>query len=915
MSTEPEVIISADPVAQITCPACGAVFSGEGIAPFSSVMCASCEKEFSAPGSFGGFLLQECLGMGGMGGVFRARDLSLNRDVAVKVMQASLGSDPNFIETFRREAQSVAKLNHPNIAQIYAFGEEKGQPYLVMELVRGTSLSKMMEAGPVEPGVAVRIGEQIAQALKHASESDIVHGDVKPENILLDENKQAKLVDFGIAALSGAREGGNEVWGTPYYIAPEKVTRQKVDRRADMYSLGGTLFHALTGHPPFDGPDPIAVVRARLDKPAPQLKDLIPSIDSDLNAVVDRMLKLDPSQRYPTYDSLLADLGAVQKKLRPTAFEGKRFVIKGKRPSAVGTTTGPAVVNEPFVVEQKKKGLFLAKKKEGETELKSLSGAMADEIAAREGPVDEEEAARQRKITVIKYAVLGGVGFFLMIGIIVGIVLGVKSSQAKGAIAAVETRRMEQIQAAEGRIANVMTQARKIHEKVQSYAAMADEQTREVLAAAEKVTPDAYKIVLKPDIPARKGYEPPVEEKPETAPPPVAPITVTNTPAIAATNAPANAAPHVPANSATNAPASGPTNAPVATVTNNAPAVAPAATNPPPAVADSAVKPAEEPAGAALPENTPPGLLMVRELLLQTAHLNGTAKDAQAWLAWLELASVSAGELRNNLEKMNALAEKMILEYNRFTSEKDVLTSKSQADQIRRAVLKCKGEIEALDRTFKAQSEAKLLAEKAGSAAEAKAKTDSEQQVLAKQETERVAAAEASAQDEISAFRLVSVRRQLNALGDELRTPAGKAACEDVQNKLRYIEALQNHLIAKLPGFSGIQSADNRRIVLEGGRDMRWDDIIAKYPQQMVRFIVAFVVEEKALAEYKATERGRIALGAAIYLDKSIKGSAAVDKIARELVERTLRKVPAMEDEVRRLAASVLQGGEAAPGK
>ena len=905
MSTESEVIISADSVAQITCPACGAVFSGEGISPFSSVMCASCEKEFAAPGSFGSFLLLECLGMGGMGGVFRARDLSLNRDVAVKVMQASLGSDPHFIETFRREAQSVAKLNHPNIAQIYAFGEEKGQPYLVMELVKGTSLSKMMEAGPVEPAVAVKIGEQIAQALKHASESNIVHGDVKPENILLDENKQAKLVDFGIAALSGAREGGNEVWGTPYYIAPEKVTRQKVDRRADMYSLGGTLFHALTGQPPFDGPDPIAVIRARLDKPAPQLKELIPSIDSDLNAVVDRMLKLDPAQRYPTYDSLLADLGSVLKKLRPAAFEGKKFVIKGKRPPAPAMTTSPAVavVEEPVVGEKKRKGLFLSKRGDQSEDIAALSGTEADAIAAPLEPVDEEEAARQRKITVIKYAVLGVAGFFILIGIIIGIVAGVKSSKEKGAVAAAEAKRLEQIQAAEIRIANVMTQARKIHEKVHGYAVMADEQTREVLVAAEKVTPEAYKIVLKPEIPPRKGYEAPVEQKVET-PPPVAAVS-TNVAVSAVTNSPVVAVTNTPVASATNAPA-------VTAVNSPAPVVA--ATNPPPA-APATVKPPEEPVAAVLPENTPPGLLMVRELVLQTAYLNGVAKDTQAWLAWLEMASVSVGEMRGSLEKMNALAEKMIMEYNRFASEKDVLTSKSLADQIRRAVLKCKGEIEVLDRTFKAQAEAKLKAEKAGSAAEAKAKAEAEQQTLAKQEVERVTVTEASVQEEIKAFRLASVRRQLNALSDEFRTPAGKAACEEVQTKLRYIEAFQNHLIKKLPGFSGIQSADNRRIVLEGGRDMKWDDIIAKYPQQMVRFIVAFVVEEKALGEYKATERGRIALGAAIYLEKSIKGSVAVDKIARELADRTIRKIPAMEEEVRKLAAPVLQTGEAASAK
>lgn len=300
--------ILADPVSQIACGACGIELDVSAVPSFDRIQCPQCGHELVVPARLGSFLLLHRIGTGGMGGVYYAHDEKLGRDVAIKVMLESLGKDPVFVETFRREAQTLAKLNHPNVVQIYSFGEEKGQPYIVMELVPGKRLDELMAAGrPLDQRLVVRIAEDIVSGLQAADEVGLIHGDIKPENIVLDEKFRAKLVDFGLAAR--VRQAGDTgVWGTPYYVAPERVRRKTVDARSDIYSLGATLFHALAGRPPFEGDTPAQVVRVRLEQPAPNVKDVRPDIHPIVASVVARMLEADPGMRYPTYASLLSDL-------------------------------------------------------------------------------------------------------------------------------------------------------------------------------------------------------------------------------------------------------------------------------------------------------------------------------------------------------------------------------------------------------------------------------------------------------------------------------------------------------------------------------------------------------------------------------------------------------------------------------
>ena len=264
--------------------------------------------------------IEKCLGTGGMGTVYRARDEKLDRVVALKVMVKDLRSDPSIMDAFRKEARAVAKLNHPNIAQIYSLGENEGKPYIVMEYVGGEHFDSLVFAPtPLDQAKVMKTGMEIASGLQVAADAGLVHGDIKPENIVFDDHGVPKLLDFGIASASNAKS--TEIWGTPYYIAPEKLRRQRVDFRSDIYCLGATLYHALTKHPPFDGDDVRMVLRARLEGPPPPMSTYRPDIDPEVEAIVGRMLQMDPSDRYPTYGALIADIRTYLRRADPSAVQ------------------------------------------------------------------------------------------------------------------------------------------------------------------------------------------------------------------------------------------------------------------------------------------------------------------------------------------------------------------------------------------------------------------------------------------------------------------------------------------------------------------------------------------------------------------------------------------------------------------
>ena len=305
------------------------------------------EQLIQTPGVFGetgNFLLERELGRGGMGGVYMGRDKMLDRPVAVKVMLKEYGSDAEFVEKFKREAQAAARLIHPNIAQVYSYGIADGMPYIAMELVAGGSLDQVMKnaGGATDIPRVMKICEQVAQALRCAADQGLVHGDVKPENVLLDSNGNAKLVDFGLAAM---QKDTDEVWGTPYYIAPEKVKKEPVDYRADMYSLGGTLYHALTGVAPFEGDDANAVVRRRFEAPPAAPSSIRADISPQIDALVLKMLALNPADRFPSFEALLEEFRRVMASglttVKASPLErpgGRKIVMKGRKRFKVKTS-------------------------------------------------------------------------------------------------------------------------------------------------------------------------------------------------------------------------------------------------------------------------------------------------------------------------------------------------------------------------------------------------------------------------------------------------------------------------------------------------------------------------------------------------------------------------------------------------
>jgi hypothetical protein len=319
-------LILADHVEKIACANCGHHLDVSSLPIFTLFNCPECHIQQMVPGKLGNFLLLEELGRGGMGVVYRGMDQALGRPVAIKIMHKSLGDDPQFLENFLREARAAAAINHRNVVQIFSFGREKGQPYLVMELVDGGRLDAYITSSqPLNELQALDICLEVAEGLKAAHEAGLMHGDIKPANILFDKKGVAKVADFGLASFIRQQKAGDrDIWGTPFYIAPEKARRLKSDQRADIYSLGATMFHAMTIRPPFDGDTPTEVVLARLQLPPPDINTVRTDLHAETVRIINRMLAPDTLMRYPNYASLISDLAAARAKIaaEPTGATG-----------------------------------------------------------------------------------------------------------------------------------------------------------------------------------------------------------------------------------------------------------------------------------------------------------------------------------------------------------------------------------------------------------------------------------------------------------------------------------------------------------------------------------------------------------------------------------------------------------------
>jgi tRNA A-37 threonylcarbamoyl transferase component Bud32/tetratricopeptide (TPR) repeat protein len=289
-----------------------------------------------------GYEIVTKLGQGGMGAVYKARQRSLDRMVALKILAPHLAKDAAYVERFLREARAVAKLNHPNIIQGIDVGEADGHYYFAMEFVDGPTVADVMrKSGPLSEARALKITDEIAQALEHAHRHGLVHRDVKPDNIMLTRNNEAKLCDLGLAKSSAsgdpvAMNEGRVVMGTPHYISPEQAKGEhNVDTRADIYSLGATLFHMVTGRTPFVGSSPAVIMTKHLTDPVDDPRDYAQGVSEGLVLLIGKMMAKEPGDRYPDPTALLGDVRAVaQGQIPRGASEGELAVVLPARKAA-----------------------------------------------------------------------------------------------------------------------------------------------------------------------------------------------------------------------------------------------------------------------------------------------------------------------------------------------------------------------------------------------------------------------------------------------------------------------------------------------------------------------------------------------------------------------------------------------------
>jgi serine/threonine-protein kinase len=250
------------------------------------------------------------LGAGGMAEVWSAEDSQLGRRVALKLLASRFAADPDFRERFRREAAAAAAMQHPNIVSIYDRGEWEGTSYIAMELVNGPTLKQLItQRGPAGPGAATDIAIEILQALRYAHKRGIVHRDIKPQNVLIDEEGHAKVADFGIAH-AGASDMTDEgaILGTVQYVSPEQAQGKPVSPRSDLYSVGVVLYELLTGQVPFEGEAPVSIALKQVSEPPVPPAQLEPGVPPALEAVVMRALEKDPARRYQDADEFIGAL-------------------------------------------------------------------------------------------------------------------------------------------------------------------------------------------------------------------------------------------------------------------------------------------------------------------------------------------------------------------------------------------------------------------------------------------------------------------------------------------------------------------------------------------------------------------------------------------------------------------------------
>jgi serine/threonine-protein kinase len=270
------------------------------------------ENQLQVEDVLGGFKIEKELGRGGMGVVFKAHELSLNRKIALKVLSSRLSSNEEFIRRFKREARVIATLRHPNIVNVLSYGEERGLHYFAMEYVPGKDLGKILKERRLIPcEEALNIVRQVADAIGEAALKGVVHRDIKPSNIMIDSMNRAYVTDFGVAHFAESSEKLTQTGlflGTPEYASPEQALGKPLDTRSDIYSLGAVLYRMISGQVPVTAESPIAVVAKISAEPVPPISQINPSVPAPICHLIDKMMAKDINQRYQSSEELIRDI-------------------------------------------------------------------------------------------------------------------------------------------------------------------------------------------------------------------------------------------------------------------------------------------------------------------------------------------------------------------------------------------------------------------------------------------------------------------------------------------------------------------------------------------------------------------------------------------------------------------------------
>ncbi len=290
------------------CPHCGAEVEITDLPIGLSIACASCGNVVNVTRYFQHYRLDNQLGEGGMGTVYAAMDTILNRIVAIKVLRPELSDDSKFMQTFKREMEITASLTHPNIVQVFTGDTHEGRAYLVMELISNRTMDDIIVEQKKIPEIAVLdIGIGIATGLEFALlKGGLVHRDIKPGNMMFGPNNIPKVVDFGLALTAEtANDVDDEVWGTPYYVPPERLEGVPEDFRSDMYALGMSLYHAISGRPPFEGETAEVVASKHLTERPIKLKTYQPYLAEQTVYAIERAIARFPDQRFSSYREMI----------------------------------------------------------------------------------------------------------------------------------------------------------------------------------------------------------------------------------------------------------------------------------------------------------------------------------------------------------------------------------------------------------------------------------------------------------------------------------------------------------------------------------------------------------------------------------------------------------------------------------